>query len=235
MNIGENTFIHKTSVISSSTLIGNFCVIEEGVKIGENCVVGNFSHIKRNTVIEDSVELKNHVFLDENVTIGNNSTIDSFTIIKSNVSLSNNITIGSNTILHKDSSYCSGNEIGSYCELGNGLKVGKNNIIQGRIRTGDFCTIQDNVTIKYGTILTSNVLLEENCFLGPNVITLGSTHKRVTVNGTIIGKNTYIGAGCKIAGGIIISENITTGALSFVNKDLKESGVYVGVPCKKIK
>ena len=73
------------------------------------------------------------------------------------------------------------------------------------------------------------------CFLGPNVITLGSTHKRVTVHGTTIGSNTYIGAGCKIAGGIIIGDNLTVGALSYVNKNINETGVYVGVPIKKIK
>ena len=67
------------------------------------------------------------------------------------------------------------------------------------------------------------------------MITLGSTHQRVTVHGTIIGSSTYIGAGSKIAGGTQIGDNIVTGALSFVNKNLSEAGIYVGEPVRKIK
>ena len=85
------------------------------------------------------------------------------------------------------------------------------------------------------TISSSDVLLKSNAFLGPNVITLGSTHQRVTVHGTIIGNFSYIGAGSKIAGGVVIGDNITTGAQSFVNKNLDEPGIYVGIPTKKIK
>ena len=114
-------------------------------------------------------------------------------------------------------------------------QIKENAIIQGRIRMGESCLIEENVTIKYGTILTSNVLLKKNCFLGPNVITLGSTHKRETIHGTIVGENTYIGAGSKIAGGVEVGDNITVGAMSFVNKNIFESGIYVGIPIKKIK
>ena len=113
--------------------------------------------------------------------------------------------------------------------------IGENSILQGRVRTASSCTIEKNVTIKYGTILTSKVLLKEGCFLGPHTITLGSTHKRITKHGTVIGKNTYIGAGSKIAADIKIGDNIVVGALGFVNRDLIEKGIYAGLPVKKIK
>jgi len=55
------------------------------------------------------------------------------------------------------------------------------------------------------------------------------------VHGTVIGENTYVGAGSKIAGGIKIGNDIAIGALSFINKDIAEAGVYAGIPAKKIK
>jgi len=166
---------------------------------------------------------------------GVNFKIGHFCVIEDDVEVGDNVVIGNYTILHKGVKLGNNTAVGSYCEIDKNCDIRNNVIIQGRIRMGDSCLVEDKVTIKYGTILTSNVLLKENCFLGPNVITLGSTHKRVTVHGTTIGNETYIGAGSKIAGGIIIGNNITVGALSFVNKNLDESGIYVGAPIRKIR
>ncbi len=49
------------------------------------------------------------------------------------------------------------------------LVAGRNVNLQGRIRTADGCVIEDDATLKYGTILTSRVLIKKGAFLGPNV------------------------------------------------------------------
>ena len=153
----------------------------------------------------------------DDVIIGDGAEVGNFNII------------ASGTIIRK------GAVVGNYCEIGKNNDIGENSILQGRVRTAGECVVENNVTIKYGTILTSKVLLKEGCFLGPHTITLGSTHKRVTMHGTTIGKNTYIGAGAKIAADTKIGDNIVVGALGFVNKDLTEEGIYAGLPVKKIK
>lgn len=150
-------------------------------------------------------------------------------IIEDGAEVGNFNTIGAGTIIRK------GAVVGNYCEIGKNNDIGENVIVQGRVRTGSNCVMEKDVTIKYGTILTSGVLLKEKSFLGPHTITLGSTHKRVTEHGTTIGKNTYIGAGAKIAANTKIGDDIVVGALGFVNKDLTEEGIYVGLPVKKIK
>ena len=66
--------------------------------------------------------------------------------------------------------------------------------------------------------------------MGPCSITLGSSAYRVTDHGTVIGKRTYIGAGVKIVANTQIGNDIIVGAQAFVNKDLIEPGVYVGIP-----
>jgi len=50
-----------------------------------------------------------------------------------------------------------------------------------------------------------------------------------------IGRHSIIGAGSVILPNIIVNDGATVGALSLVNKDLDEWGLYVGVPVKKIK
>lgn len=156
-------------------------------------------------------------------------------VIEENISFGSNPSLGHFNHLRKESTFGDNVIIGNHNDLGESLEVGNNVIIQGRVRTADNCVIEDGVTIKIGTILTSKVLLKKGCFLGPNVITLGSTHERVTKHGTIIGENTYIGAGTKIAADTHIGDNIVVGANSFVNKDLTEPGIYAGTPVKFIR
>lgn len=49
-----------------------------------------------------------------------------------------------------------------------------------------------------------------------------------------IGNNVFIGAGATILYDVKICDNIIIGAGALVNSDLLESGVYVGIPAKKI-
>jgi galactoside O-acetyltransferase len=54
--------------------------------------------------------------------------------------------------------------------------------------------------------------------------------------GTVsIGRHSIVGTGSVILPNIIVKDGATVGALSLVNKDLDEWGLYVGVPVKKIK
>ena len=180
-------------------------------------------------VNNDTIKLYKNKKIIELKNLGQYNIIADDVIIEDGAKIGNFNTIASGTIIKK------GAVIGNYCEIGKNNVIGENCILQGRIRTAGGCIFEKNVTAKYGTILTSDVLLKEGCFLGPHTITLGSTHERVTKHGTVIGKNTYIGAGSKIAADIKIGDNIVVGALGFVNEDLIKEGIYVGLPVKFIK
>ena len=166
---------------------------------------------------------------------GKNFTIGNFVIIEEGCEVGDNVTIENFTILHKDIKVGNDTLVGSYCELGPRNRIGNNCIIQGRIRTAQECVIEDEVTIKYGTILTARVLLKRKAFLGPNVITLGGTAQREVKHGTIIGERTYIGAGSKLKVAVEVGNDVIVGALTFVNQSIPESGIYVGIPVRKIK
>ncbi len=56
------------------------------------------------------------------------------------------------------------------------------------------------------------------------------THEDVT-----LGKHVIIGCGSVVLPGVTLYEGAAVGALSLVNKDCEEFGVYVGSPAKKIK
>lgn len=49
-----------------------------------------------------------------------------------------------------------------------------------------------------------------------------------------MGDNVVIGAGTTVLGPVTICDDVIIGAMSLVNKDISEPGVYVGIPAKKI-
>ncbi len=61
-------------------------------------------------------------------------------------------------------------------------------------------------------------------------------HGNIILNGNcIIGNNVNVGFGSVIVGDVIIADNITIGANSFVNKSFREEGVVIaGCPAKII-
>ncbi len=156
--------------------------------------------------------------------------------------------IGKYCIIAEDVEIGEGTIIGNFCELKSGTKIGSNCKIgsytvidgaylmggvtlQGRNRIGANSVICPNVEIKYNAILTSNVLVGANTFIGVGAITLGSDIERVQIAGTRIGENCYIGGQSLIAPGITIPDNTTLGANSYL-RECTESGTYVGNPAK---
>ena len=125
--------------------------------------------------------------------------------------------------------------IGHHCIIEDDVTIGDNVTLQGNIKIASGTAIEDDCVLKHGTILTNNALLKKNVFMGPNTITLGGTHERKTEHGTVIGANCYIGGGSQIAANKKLCDNVTTGALSFVNRDITEPGIYVGIPVRKLR
>ena len=87
-------------------------------------------------------------------------SIGLYNIIADDVLIEDNVTIGNFNIIASGTKIRKGTIVGNYCDIGKNNDIGVNSIIQGRVRTASNCVIEQNVTIKYGTILTESVLLK---------------------------------------------------------------------------
>ena len=104
--------------------------------------------------------------------------------------------------------------------------------------------IGEGSIITAGTVITTNINIGKFSHLNLNT-TVGhdsnlgdflTTTPGVHISGeTNIGKYAYFGCGAVVKNKINICDNVTVGMNSVVNKDITESGVYVGAPIKKIK
>lgn len=134
-----------------------------------------------------------------------------------NISLGSNVRIDDFCILSAGEG---GISIGSHCHISCYVSL----IGAGRITMMDF----SNASIK-STILSASDDFTGRYLAGPMV-----KNRKVTIGSVVISKYVLIGAGVTILPGVTLGENACVGAMSLVNCDLEEDGLYAGVPCKRI-
>jgi sugar O-acyltransferase (sialic acid O-acetyltransferase NeuD family) len=106
-----------------------------------------------------------------------------------------------------------------------------------------------NVAVGYGSVVCANCILTCDIQLGSfSQLNLSTTIGHDTTTGDFFttapgvhisgkvtaGQRVYLGTNSSTVEDIIICDDVTIGAAACVSKDILESGVYVGVPAKKL-
>lgn len=118
--------------------------------------------------------------------------------------------------------------------LGKKVILGQNTFVASGVTVGDFCKIQNNVS------LYSGVILEEGVFCGPSCVFTNVMNPRAEIERkaeyrkTHVGKSTTIGANATIVCGVTLGAYSFVGAGSVVTKDVLPHAVVVGNPAKQI-
>lgn len=190
------------------------------------------SHIHINTVIGDGVRIGPGCVIGE-VTIGNNvhihpnTTIYSKSVIGDGVIIEGNSVIGSTGVMW----VWDGDEKVYLEQLGN-------------VIIEDNCRIGSLVVIVRGSANESTIIDEGTCIAHGTLIGHGSYVGKHChfANGIKLGGSSYVsdynflGCGVTLSPGVKLLDNdIIVGAGATVTKTVTKSGVYVGVPAKKIK
>ena len=135
------------------------------------------------------------------------------------------VSIGDNCIID-DFTYISTElELQGYNHISAGCKVigGANS----KLMMKPFSTFSPNVIIAAGS---------DDYLSGIATPMVSMNYKGNVEYGTVtIGRHTIIGSGSVVLPNITVNDGASVGALSLVNKDLEEWGLYVGVPARKIK
>jgi UDP-2-acetamido-3-amino-2,3-dideoxy-glucuronate N-acetyltransferase len=121
--------------------------------------------------------------------------------------------IGSFTLIHARASIGVSSTIGSHC-----------NICE--------CSIGDRVSIQTSCHITRGVVIEDDAFVGPGVITLNDDFGNTGLRASRICKGAKIGGGTVILPGIIIGEAALIGAGSVVRRDVPAGKTVLGNPAR---
>ena len=111
-------------------------------------------------------------------------------------------------LMSNDITIGEGSFIGANSIITCNVKIGKHAILNRGVHIGHDCKIGDYFSAMPGSIVSGNVNLGNKVYLGTN----SSIREKIT-----------------------ICDDVTIGLNTGVVKDIKESGVYVGCPIKKIK
>lgn len=94
------------------------------------------------------------------------------------------------------------------------------------------CVVNANAKVGKHVIINTGAIVEHDATVGDN------THvsTRAVINGGCsVGCDCFIGSGVVVMHGVKIGDKVVVGAGSTVNRDLTESGTYLGFPARKIK
>jgi len=126
--------------------------------------------------------------------------------------------------------------------IGDGTFIGHNVVIEESGGKYPQTRIGKHVCIHHLSSITAGMVIEDDVFIGPGVITLNTRHicwgrdSQHTGNRQppIIRRGARIGGGDVILPGVIIGAESEIGAGSVVTKDCEPFGRYVGNPARKI-
>ena len=109
--------------------------------------------------------------------------------------------------------------LGINVQIGEGTVIMANAVINPCANIGRHCIINTGAIVEHDNDLADYVHISPNATLAGTVI---------------IGKGTHIGVRACVKNNTIITEKVVVGAGAVVVKDITESGVYVGVPARRI-
>lgn len=81
-----------------------------------------------------------------------------------------------------------------------------------------------------GVVIGPGVVIGSDCHIQQGVTLGGSGKVRDESVFPKLGRNIYLGAGCRVLGGVVIGNRVTVGANAVVLSDISDDSTAVGVP-----
>lgn len=181
----------------------------------------------------DGVHIGPYALIENGVKIGKDTIIGPYTHLMVNTIIGKGC--------HIEGSYLEG------CIIGDYTKVYRNAHIMMDTRIGEYCLIGHSCFIADGDKIGNNVrmmlnagigrntTIEDDVYIGPNVVLSNSSAGSRKLSKVRVGKGAWIGTNAVTTEGVCIGEHAVIGAGAVVTKDVPPYAVVVGNPAKIIK
>lgn len=116
--------------------------------------------------------------------------------------------------------------IHSSCWVDKSASIGTGSFLMPGTIIDDHVTIGENVFVQVSCSISHHSMVKENCFLGPRVTLAG---------GVTVERDCFLGVGTTVIDWMNICPGVQTGGGAVVITSIKDAGLYVGVPARKIK
>lgn len=148
---------------------------------------------------------------------------------------------GQHCVISEDARIGEGTRIGNFVfireqtVIGRCCVVGSYLDIEGDVRVGDFVSLQS------GGYLTRGVVIEDEVFCGPRIVTMNDkpiSYRRPSLaferRAPRILRAARVGGGSVLCPGVTVGENAVVGAGSVVTRDVRDGMIVAGNPAVEI-
>jgi acetyltransferase-like isoleucine patch superfamily enzyme len=186
----------------------------------------------------------------DNVVLGENVQVGDFCVIgqpprgKGDGELQT--VIGPEAVIRSHTVIYAGNVVGARFATGHGVMIREENRIGDDVSIGSHTIVEHHVSIGNGVRIHSQAfipeysVLEEGCWIGPNVVLTNTLHPlcpkaKQCMKGATVKRGAKIGANATLLPDITIGEHALVGVGSVVTYDVPAGTVVAGNPAKVIK
>jgi acetyltransferase-like isoleucine patch superfamily enzyme len=185
-----------------------------------------------------------------NVRLGDGSIVEDYCIIGSPPRGSREgelaTVIGEGAVIRSHTVIYAGNLIGRHFQTGNKVNIRESNHIGHDVSIGTLSVVEhhveigDNVRIHTQVFIPEFSVLEEGCWIGPNVVLTNAKYPQSPgvkdrLAGPCIRRGAKIGANATLLPGVVVGENALVGAGAVVVRDVPPGAVVVGNPARVIR
>jgi len=211
--------IAADAVIGARVALGRHVTIYPGVTIGDDCRIFDNAVIGRPPMSAGNITRA----VDRSIrplTIGPGSIVGAGAVLYTGIKIGRQVLVGDLASLREG------------CVVGDEAVVGRAVLVMYDTSIGARSRIID------GAILTGNMLIEEDVFVGPGVVTINDNDvylKRFglapfSVGGPILRRYCLVGAGANLAAGVEIGEGAIVAPQAMVTRDVPAWMIAAGVP-----
>jgi acetyltransferase-like isoleucine patch superfamily enzyme len=185
-----------------------------------------------------------------NVTLGSGALVEDFCILGVPPRGAKDgelpTTIGDEAVIRSHTVIYAGNVIGRNFQTGNKVNIRESNRIGNNVSVGTLSVIEhhveiaDNVRIHTQAFIPEFSVLEEGCWIGPNVVLTNAKYPlapgvKDQLAGPIVRRGAKVGANSTLLPGVVIGEDALVGAGTVVVHDVPPGAVVVGNPGRIIR
>jgi acetyltransferase-like isoleucine patch superfamily enzyme len=221
---GHNVALCPDTVLGQNVSIGNNVTFYPGVTVGDGCTIMDGAVIGRPPMSAGNTT-RPVSSAPRPLTIGVGSIVGANAVLYTGITIGERVLIGDLTSIREG------------CSFGDQVVIGRGVLVMYDTQVGERSRVID------GAILTGNMIIEPDVFIGPGVKSVNDNDvylKRFgllpfDVRGPVIRRFALIGTGANIAAGVEIGMGAIVAPSAMVTRDVPAWTVVAGVPAQEMR
>ena len=230
------TVVSEKASVAPGVTLGENVVIEDGVTIGTGSEIGHGVVICRGTTIGEKVSIEHNSVIGRQPKSGARSRRKTGEreplVIGSGAVIGAGVVLYAGSVIEEDAMVADLASIREDCHIGKAAIIGRSVMAECNVTVGPRSRIQT------ASHLTGELVIEEDVFLGAEVVTMNDKYMGRGVkeySGPRIRNRERVGCNATVLPGVVIGEDAIVGAGAVVVKDVPTGETHVGVPASPIR